>query len=499
MRMLETDDPQIDSTAQTIRHAIRFLRVLWHRRLVVVGSLVVCGMLGGLYYATAPRIFEADGQVLVVDTTREAMSTSLTMGTDVASMATYEKLVVSPLVLQAAARQLDGPTRAVFGSQDPELVATQIATSLKAKGLRQTNLLELKFRAPDATVAATVTAAIIKSYADFMQESHRGTAGTLVDTLTREKQQVDAKLEGKQQEFLAIRKRVGDLGIKADGKVMHPLVERAIQLNAALIDTQKKRLFLQASYQSLATAMKQGHNIRQSLLAIEETLGKEVFLDSMGLGQRDKETRVVLEKQLLEDRAQLDTLLQYYGDNHPKVIERRKKIEQVEGYLAQFDTLGSMRTFGGDDAKLAATVAQILKQRLDAATQHERWLQQSFEEAKQDSIGLTSDMSQLDLVDHDIKWLRELRNTLLNQIASIDLRQDNGGVRTTVVREPVVAEKPVSPKLALTVLAVLVGGLGIGVAITFVIDVLDDRMRTPEDLQAELGLPLLATIGSMEA
>ncbi|MFM8635617.1 MAG: hypothetical protein ACKOEX_12565, partial [Planctomycetia bacterium] len=47
--------------------------------------------------------------------------------------------------------------------------------------------------------------------------------------------------------------------------------------------------------------------------------------------------------------------------------------------------------------------------------------------------------------------------------------------------------------------AVLVGGLGIGVAITFVIDVLDDRMRTPEDLQAELGLPLLATIGSMEA
>ena len=33
----------------------------------------------------------------------------------------------------------------------------------------------------------------------------------------------------------------------------------------------------------------------------------------MGLGDRDKQTRVAVEKQLLEDRAQLDTLQEYYG------------------------------------------------------------------------------------------------------------------------------------------------------------------------------------------
>jgi hypothetical protein len=75
-------------------------------------------------------------------------------------------------------------------------------------------------------------------------------------------------------------------------------------------------------------------------MAIEETLGKEVFLDSMGLGGRDRETRVSLEKQLIEDRAQLETLLEYYGDSHPKVIERRKKIGQVEAYLRQSHGFG---------------------------------------------------------------------------------------------------------------------------------------------------------------
>ena len=87
----------------------------------------------------------------------------------------------------------------------------------------------------------------------------------------------------------------------------------------------------------------------------------------MGLGDRDKQTSVSVEKQLLEDKAQLDTLLEYYGDNHPKVIERRRKIEQMEGYLAQFDVIGSPRGMGGDDAQLANTIATILRQRLEAA------------------------------------------------------------------------------------------------------------------------------------
>jgi Mrp family chromosome partitioning ATPase len=67
-----------------------------------------------------------------------------------------------------------------------------------------------------------------------------------------------------------------------------------------------------------------------------------------------------------------------------------------------------------------------------------------------------------------------------------------------VVREPVVAEKPVSPRLSLTILAVLAGGLASGIGIVFVIDTLDDRARSPEELQAELNLPTLATIGILD-
>ncbi|MCK4685243.1 MAG: hypothetical protein KAT44_09815, partial [Pirellulales bacterium] len=140
--MLEHEKQEFDSTAQSIRQAVRFLRVLWHRRTIIIGTLTLCCMLGGLYYATAKRIYEAKAQLLIVDTSRENNPTSMTGShNDVAAMATYEKLVSSPLVLQSAATLLESQVRDLFGSQDSEILAESFSKNLSVRGLRQTNLL----------------------------------------------------------------------------------------------------------------------------------------------------------------------------------------------------------------------------------------------------------------------------------------------------------------------------------------------------------------------
>ena len=62
----------------------------------------------------------------------------------------------------------------------------------------------------------------------------------------------------------------------------------------------------------------------------------------MGLGDRDKQTRVAVEKQLLRIERNL-THCRNFTDNN-KVVERTRKIEQMQGYLAQFDLIGSPRS-----------------------------------------------------------------------------------------------------------------------------------------------------------
>ena len=494
-----SDELQDESLAHLVRRALRFLRVVWYRRNLLVLAGAAAALLGGLYYATAPRIYESESTILVVGPQRDSLGSPLTGAReDLSSLATYEKLIATPLVLQSAVKFLDAPTRYSIGAQDPDILAGRILTQLSARVVLNTNLIGLRYKSGDPQAAAAVLGAVIRAYSQFMHETHRGTADNLIEVLTKEKIEIDGKLDAAEAEYLQIRQQVGDIGSQGDGKVVHPLVERAMQLNAALIDAQKRRLLVQAAHESLHQSLEGGHNVRESLMSLEESLGQDVYLESLGLGSRNKETRLALEKQLLEDKAHLETICEYYGDHHPKVIERRAKIAKVEEYLGQFDAIGSLRQPGQDEAQLGRAVLDLLGQRVAAALKHEQWLQQSFEQAKQESIGLSGQMARLDIVNHDIKWLRQLRSTILDQIASVDLRQEQGGVKVTIVREPAAPQRPVSPNLVLTLVATILGGLGAGVAAIFVLDILDDRIRSPEDLSQQLGLQTLAIVGDLE-
>ena len=494
------DQAPDESLAHMVHQAIRFLRVVWYRKHLLVLAVAAAALLGGLHYTTANRSYESESTILVVGPQRDTLGSPLTGGReDLSSMATYEKLLVTPLVLQSAVRFLDAPTCYGLGAQDPDILAGTILSSLSAKTIMNTNLITLRFRCDDPQVASSVLGGVIRAYSQFMHETHRGTADNLIEVLTKEKTELDEKLDAAEAEYLGIRQQVGDIGSQGDGKVVHPLVERAMQLNSALIDAQKKRLLAQAAHESLQQSLQGGQNIRESLLSLEESLGKDVFLESLGLGARNKETRLALEKQLLEDRAQLETLCEYFGDHHPKVVERRAKIAKVEEYLAQFDVLGSLKHNGRDESQVAQLVLQLLGQRVAAALKHEQWLAESFEQTKQESIGLSGQMARLDIVNHDIKWLRQLRSAILDQIAGVDLRQEQGGARVTVVREPTAPGSPVSPRLIMTLAFTLLGGIVAGLAGILIVDVLDDRIRSPEDLASQLGLNTLALVGDLES
>ena len=142
--MTEQQNQESDSTAHSIRQLIRFLRVVWHRRLVIIGTLTISSMLGSLYFYTAVRIYKSEAQLLVVNTGQENLPTSMAGGRDDhAAIATYEKLVSSPLVLQSAATLLQKPVRSLFNTQDPDQIAKQIAGGLTVGGIRNTNLLHI--------------------------------------------------------------------------------------------------------------------------------------------------------------------------------------------------------------------------------------------------------------------------------------------------------------------------------------------------------------------
>ena len=182
-------------------------------------------------------------------------------------------------------------------------------------------------------MAVHVVQAVVQSYLDFMDQMHRGTAGEISRMLTKEREEQAEKLSRKQQELLEVRRHFDDMGFRSDGKTLHPMVQRAVYFNDALVAAQKERVEREALLASLQTAVANGEDLGQYLMSVGDTVGREMLLNSLGLGGRDSNSQASLEQNLLADRAELQTIQQNLGPNHPEVVALAERVRITEQFL----------------------------------------------------------------------------------------------------------------------------------------------------------------------
>jgi capsular exopolysaccharide synthesis family protein len=497
---LETAATHAEPSATHLVHQLaQFLRMLRCRRNVVLASLVAAGLLGGLYYATATRYYQAKASLLILQTGNETLNTSMASeGATQGLMPTYERLITSAVVLEAALKFLGPEDRIDMAAVPEDRWADVLRQNLTVSTLRRTNLIEVSYRSRDPQAAVVAVNAVVRAYLEFMEKTHKGTAGEIIAVLTREKAQLEERLAQKSDEVLQLRRKFNDLGIRANTTVLHPVVQRAIQLNDAMTEAQKKRLQLQSSLAAVTQAVQRGEDLQQHMLAIEDAVGREFLLSGLGFNSRDAYTQSSLEKSLLDDQAELKTLSVHFGPVHPRVLEVQERMRVTQQYLTEYQGRVNQRLAHIRDTQLGPLLIQMVQQRLNETWQHEQSLRNGFEKARTEAVALNGELAQLEIVEHDLRWLRELRATLLNQIASIDLKQSQGEIRTAVVSEPVVSNSPVSPRLTLVGGLSAMLGLAVGIALAFVLDSLDDRFRSPDELRYQLGVAVLAMVRRLE-
>jgi len=96
-----------DSANDAVQAALRFLRVIRYRKSYIITSLVVASLMGGLYYFTATRIYQATAQLLITQSGADVWNTSMSAGSQQDSLIlTYERLFTSAVVLDGAVQRL---------------------------------------------------------------------------------------------------------------------------------------------------------------------------------------------------------------------------------------------------------------------------------------------------------------------------------------------------------------------------------------------------------
>ena len=195
----------------------------------------------------------------MLQTGQDTMSASMTPeGMRQGLMPTFEKLISSAVVLEGALRYLQPADRVDLRNLPEENWTAAIRNNLSASTVRQTNLIEVAYNSKDPRAAVAVVNAVLYSYLEFMDKTHKKTANEIVEVETREKMQVEQRLQQMEWDLLDAQRQLQDLGIRNGDQALQPAVQRAVSLNEALIKVQEERLRLQASMASIQQAVAKG-------------------------------------------------------------------------------------------------------------------------------------------------------------------------------------------------------------------------------------------------
>ncbi|MBC8351314.1 MAG: polysaccharide biosynthesis tyrosine autokinase [Planctomycetes bacterium] len=487
-----------DGAADAVQAVLRFLRVLRYRKTYVITSLVVASLLGCLYYFTATKIYKASAQLLITQSGPDVWKTSMSTGAQQDSLIlTYERLFASAVVLDGAVQRLAmlaPESRIDLNTLPREKWADVLRSNLSASVVRRTNIIELGYRSQSPIAAESVVEAIVDSYLEFMEKNHRDVSVEIVSILQKERKEKENELHLLQKRLLELKKLAGDLGLREGSTVVHPIVQRVVKLNDTLVDVQKERLQLEASRAAIQAAMRTGGDLRQHLLTVDPIVGRELIMNAMGLSPQAIGLVNSMERKLLDDRAKLATLREHYGPTHPEIQELFRAISNAERHIATYQETLNARMNQVEGQQLGSTLLGMVEQKLNETLGHEKQLIEEYKAAETVAIQMNDRLAELQIVENHVRRTSKQHDVLLDRIADIDLNTEGGNVRVAIVSDASSSGVPVSPRLSMVGILCLMSGGGIGIALAYVLDLLDDRFRSPDELKEQIGIPVLAMI-----
>jgi polysaccharide biosynthesis transport protein len=481
-------EPENRPTTDIVHGLMQFVIAVRHRKGVVIAAVFVTGVLGVLYYATATRYYDSSATLLVLQSGSETTSAAMKQqgGAGQGLMPTFEDLISRGKVIEDAIELLRSrPANMVDLADVPrEKWVAALQRNLSARTIYATNCIEIVYLSKDPEAAVAVVNAVVNSYLNFLDGIHHLTAGQIIQQYQGQIDQFEFEIQHREEELNRARIDAGDIvGVGPDNTVLHPAVQRALTLNEEVIDARMELADLRAAATCIDAAIANGEDLEFYFAAIDDNLGRDMLQSTLLIDDQGG----VLRREMVQNEADLRTRSEYLGPEHPRI---RKLTDAIDTTKARLQA----RLDQGDLARQGTKLRTMIAQKLFTATERERQLQFDYERAQEDAANLTGPLAYIEYLEREVNRLYDQQDLLANRMASIDLSQEGPSIRAHLVDKPVRALKPASPNIRRVAMMALIAGLGIGLAGVYVLDTLDDRFRSVEEMQAHLGVPVMAIV-----
>ncbi|MCH2065145.1 MAG: polysaccharide biosynthesis tyrosine autokinase [Roseibacillus sp.] len=457
------------SASEASLHAVDYWQVLKNRYGVILLTFLLIFMTAAVITYVLPKKYESTALLQVnhsfveLDPLNGAAGQPMTGASPShAYIQNQFKIIESEKTLLRVVERLDLTTR--WRGFDRDMALLKLKGILKTEQIRNTDHIEIRIRHQNREDARDVAKEIAESYQLGRNADERQRAGDALDALESEVRSQEDLVEDKRRHFHSIVKAVGIPyieGIYTSGRMG--------QSEEVMLKNSEMQQFMAEEKKS------QLENQIEQLL----TLRDEELVDFAEGLQLPGSQVPALRARLQQSRLSLETMkASGLGRKHPSIemalIAQKEMNEDLKGAVVVLRELLKTQ-LGLVNGQLAKIKDRVEERRFDAV---DKALQsQDYVEAKQDYETAKAMLSQMKLT---------------NSARRIALKIPKNPI--TILEDPKMAKDPVYPKVTLFLSLGAAVGLIFGVAIAFFLEYLDTSVKSLEDVERYLQVPVLAVI-----
>lgn len=416
-----------------------YLRVIqkW-RKVIIIGTLFAVVTAAVLSYLVLPPVYEARTMLVVTQATKELGNTGQvfqgqkqTFDTVMNSLSTMPVLTMNTYMAQLTSETLMKRVIDALKLDKEEYTPESLAGMVTAEVVKDSNLIQVKVQNSDPELAAAIARTIGEEFLAMLNEKNQEQMTRSVEFLNQQRKATEQQLIKAELALEAFQKQ--PRGVEA---LQQQFDKTAEQL--ALAQTE------------LGQAEVEAQQIQASLVAIKnsmESTAREIVVTRTDASGKPYQT--------IETNPSYTALEQQLNEKQAALAEKQAQVAGLRRLVAE------------TSRKLDSLQAELANKRM-----------------------------QQDDLQREVDRLKNTANTLAQKTIETQIARSIDLAATTamIVSEPDVPESPVKPNKKLNIAVAFVLGLMAFTILAFVLEYLDNTVKSAEQIDKLLDIPVLGVI-----
>lgn len=326
-------------------------------------------------------------------------------------------------------------------------------------------LVAIKFNSADPVFAARIANSVAENYIASNLNRKFDSSAYARKFLAQQLEEVRAKLSESEKELNQYSSAAGLIRVTNNGQngsedsALSVTNNSLVQVNAAASQALATRIAAENAWRSIE---------KLPVLSVPQVLSNQA-VQSL-ISQRSQ-----AEAQLAEERAR-------HLDDHPTVLALKAQVDRLN---AQIQDVGK-------------SIKQSVYSQYKSALDQENALTSQVNQLRSEALGEQDRGVQYNVLKREAETNRSLYDTLLERYNALNATAGASSNNVSLVDRAEVPVRPSSPKLALNLALAFVLGVAAAAVFVFLREYLDDIIRSPDDVERKLGLPLLGLVPATE-